>query len=51
MDLWKVIFIEELFFQPNVNPEVRDPTYYVQVRGELITLEDSVYSVHGWDDY
>jgi hypothetical protein len=31
MDLWKVIFIEELFFQRKVNPEVRDPTYYVQV--------------------
>jgi len=47
MDLWKVIFIEELFFQRKVNPEVMDPTYDVRVRGELISREQCIASTDG----
>jgi len=47
MDLWEVIFIEELFFQPKVNPGVRDPTCGVQVRGELIIPVQCIASTDG----
>ena len=40
-------FLEELFFQRKYNPQVRDPTHDVQVRGELISRGQCLVSTDG----
>jgi len=40
-------FLEELFFQRKYNPQIRDPTHDVQVRGELISRGQCIAATDG----